>query len=97
MKDPAEIIVTLQRYVDGHINETVERRNLCHCVQQLGESFDDFLIVLRELAKTCKFCSDVCMQKGFRDQIIDCLSDRNTIEELLQMSNLTLQAAVDKF
>jgi len=42
MKDPAEIIVALQRYVDGHINETVERRNLRRRVQQPGETFDDF-------------------------------------------------------
>ena len=96
MKDPAEIIIALQRYVDGHINEMVECRNLCHRVQQPRESFIDFLIALRELAKRCKFCSDVCMHKGVRDQIIEGLSDGDTIEDLLQMSNLTLQAAVEK-
>lgn len=42
-----------------------------------GESFDDFLIALRELTKTCKLhvCSDCCMQK-------------NIIEDLLQEMNL---------
>jgi len=96
MKDPAAIITALQRYVDGHVNETVERRNLRRRVQQPGESFDDFLIALRELAKTCKFCSDRCMQKGIRDQIIEGLSDGDTIEDLLQVSDLTLQVTIDK-
>ena len=39
---------------------------------------------------------DICMQKGVRDQIIEGLSDGDTIEDLLQMSNPTLQAAVEK-
>ena len=36
------------------------------------------------------------MQKGVRDQIIENLSNGDTIEDLLQMSNLTLQATVKK-
>ena len=43
-KDVAKIIEALQRYVDGHLNETVERRNFRRRVQQPGETFDDFLI-----------------------------------------------------
>jgi len=41
-----QIIEALQRYVDGHLNETVERRNFRHRLQQPGETFDDFLIAL---------------------------------------------------
>ena len=96
MKDSAEIIEAMQRYVDGHINETVERRNFHQRTQQPGESFDDFLISLRELAKTCKFCSDSCMQKSIRDQIIKGLGDGDTIEDLLQESNLTLATTIAK-
>ena len=96
MKDSAEIIEAMQRYVDGHINETVERRNFHQRTQQPGESFDDFLISLRELAKTCKFCSDSCMQKSIRDQIIEGLDYRDTIEDLLQESNLTLATTIAK-
>ena len=61
-----------------------------------GESFDDFLISLRELAKTCRFCSETCTQKSIRDQIIEGLSDGDTIEDLLQVSDLTLAAAIAK-
>ena len=69
--DVSQVIQALQRYVDGHINETVERRNFRRRIQQPGETFDDFLISLRELAKTCKFCSDTCKEKSIRNQIIE--------------------------
>jgi len=46
------IIAALKKYVDGHINETVERRNFRRRFQQPGESFDNYLVSLRELVKT---------------------------------------------
>jgi len=52
-------------------------------VQQDGETFDDFLISLRKLAKTCKFCSYACREKSIRDQIIEGCSDGDTTEDLL--------------
>ena len=67
MKKPSAIIEAMQRHMDGHINETMERHKFRHRTQQQGETFDDYLILLRELAKTCKFCSDACMQKSIRD------------------------------
>ena len=71
-------------FADGHINESVERRTFRRRVQQPGETFDDFLISLRELAKTYKFCSENCTQTNVRDQIIEGLLDGETIEHLLQ-------------
>ena len=47
------IILAIKPYVQGHVNETVERRNFCKRMQQVGEAFDDFLVSLRELVKTC--------------------------------------------
>ena len=80
MKDTGEIIDAMQRYVDGHVNEIVEWRNFWCRTQQPGESFDDYLISLRELAKTCRFCSESSMQKATQDQIIEGLSDGVTVE-----------------
>jgi len=91
-----DIISPIKRYVDGHVNETVERRNFRRRTQQVGESFDDFLVSLRELVKTCNFCSDACIQKNIRDQIIEGLLDDDTIEDLLQETDLTLTKAVQK-
>ena len=56
--------------------------NLRQRTQGVGESFDDFLVSLRELTKTCNFCSNDCLQKALRDQIIEGLRDGDIIEEL---------------
>ena len=81
----ASIIRAVKRYVDGHVNETVERRHFRKRTQQVGESFDDFLVSLRELVKTCNFCSDACTSKNIRDQIIDGLLDADTFYKKLTL------------
>ena len=96
MKKPSAIIDAMQRYVDGHINETKEYHKFHRWTQQQGETFDDYLILWRELAKMCKFCSDSCMQKSIRDQIIEGLCDGDTMEDPLQESELTLATTVTK-
>jgi len=88
-----DIISAIKRYVDGNVNETVERRNFRRRMQQVGESFDDFVVSLRELVKACNFCSDACTQKNIHDQIIEGLLDD---EDLLQETDLTLTKAVHK-
>ena len=91
-----DIITAIESYVQGQINETVERRNFRRRVQQDGETFDDFLVSLRELAKTCNFCSDTCIQKSIRDQIIEGLFDGEIVEDLLRERDLTLQPTISK-
>ena len=95
-KSVDSIIRAIKRYIDGHINESVERRNFRRRTQQPGEPFDDFLVSLRELVKTCNFCSEACTQKNIRDQIIEGLLDGDTIETLLQETNLTLATTISK-
>ena len=62
----------------------------------IPDIFDDFLVSLHELAKTCNFCSNDCLQKALRDQIIEGLLDGEIIQELLQEKNLTLDQAITK-
>ena len=62
--DAKEIVAEISRYVEGQTSESVERRHFRQRRQQSGESFDDFLVSLRELAKTCNFCTDDCTQKS---------------------------------
>ena len=91
------IIRAIKRYVDGHVNETVERRNSVRKrTEQVGESFDDFLVSLQEHVKTCNFCSSDCTNKNIRDQIIEGLLDADTTEDLLQETDLTLDRAITK-
>ena len=44
-KKVSPIITALKRFVDGHVNETVECRNFRRRFQQPGESFDDYFSV----------------------------------------------------
>ena len=91
-----DIVVAMEHYVNGQINESVERRTFRRRIQQPGESFDDFLVSLRELAKTCNFCDDRCTQKNIRDQIINGYIEGDTVEDLLAEKDLTLEKTVTK-
>ena len=93
-KDSDAIITAIKRHIDGQLNESVERRNLRRRTQQPGESFDDFLVALREFTKTCNFCNEQCTQKNIRDQIIEETPDGDTVEELLKQPDLTLNSAI---
>ena len=93
-QDPSAIITAIKRHIDGHINESIERRNLRCRTQQPGESFDDFLVSLCEVAKTCGFCSEQCTQKSIWDQIIEGSLDGDVTENLLKQPNLTLDTAM---
>ena len=93
-RDVNTIITTIKCHINGHINELMEHHKLCQCVQQPGENFDDFLAALRELAKMCNFCFEECATKNIRGQIIEGISDADTVERLLQQQNLTLDAAI---
>lgn len=93
--DQAQIIAGLKQYVQGRINETVERRNFRQRKQAPGETFDDYLISLRELAKTCNFCDNNCLQSSLRDQLVEGVIDIDTVQDLLKEQNLTLEKAIN--
>ena len=52
-------------------------------------------MALRELAKTCNFCSEECAQKNIRDQIIEGINDGDTLKHLFRLPNLTLDTAIN--
>jgi len=91
-----QTITAIEAYVQEQINETVERHNFRQRVQQEGETFDDFLVSLRELAKTCNFHNKDCTHKNLHDQIIAGLVDGDAIEELLKAKNLSLESTTSK-
>ena len=93
--DQVQIVASLKRYVQGGINETMERRNFRQCKQVRGETFDDYLVSLRELAKTCNFCNNNCLLSNLRDQLVGGIIDPDTVRDLLKEPNLTLEKAID--
>ena len=64
------------------ISMNSEQINFHWWIQQPGKLFDDFLITITEVVKTCKFCSDICTQESINEQIIEGLIDGGTIEDL---------------
>ena len=78
----------------GSVNETVERRNFRKRCPHVQETFDDFLAALRDLVKTCNYCTDACIDSALRDQVIEELQDGDTVEELLRQKDLTLQETI---
>ena len=93
-KKVAKIIEALTKHMEGAVNETVERRNFRKCRQHARETFDDYLVLLRELIKTCHYCTDECVSKVLRDQIIEGFQDGDTVEELLRQKKLSLEQTI---
>ena len=86
--DQAQIIAGLKRYIQGRINETVERRNFRQRKPASGETFDDYLVSLRELTKTCNFCNNDCLLNNLRDQLVEGIIDPEVVQDLLKEQNL---------
>ena len=90
-------VSAIQQYVEGQVNESMERRNFRKRTNTTTWwVIDDFLVALRELAKTCKFCTEDCTQKNIRDQVIEGILNGDTTEELLKVRDLTLDDTIAK-
>ena len=59
-----------------------------------GETFDEFLLTLREMQKTCDVCEHMA-DKFLKDQIIFGVRDDSVREKLLQERQLTLLKTID--
>ena len=92
--DVAQIIAALKQYVEGRINETVEWKNFRQHKQAPGETFDDYLVSLRELAKTGNLGNNDSLHNNLRDQIVEGIIDTDAVQELLKNNSLTLKKAV---
>ena len=68
-KDIDVIIHTIKNHIDGDRNESMERHALLQRIQQPGETFNDYLVALQELAKMRNFCSEESAQKNIRNHI----------------------------
>ena len=93
-KDVGAIIAIIKKYIDSHINESLEHRHFRRSTQQPGECFEDFLLALHDLVKTCNFCSNECTQKNICNQLIEGILDVDTVDDLLQLKDLTLDKAI---
>ena len=89
-----EVIDKFQEFYIGQTDETYERYVFNNRVQKEGETFDQYLSALRNLAKTCNFCS--CLRDTLlRDKIVLGVRDNALRGKMLQDRNLTLAKAID--
>ncbi|XP_064089177.1 uncharacterized protein LOC135203373 [Macrobrachium nipponense] len=84
----------MESHLRGQRNIIVDRREFYLRKQEIGESFDDFLCDIREIAAFCDFCSS-CMDNRLRDRIVVGTRDEQALKRMLEEKDLNLQKAVD--
>ena len=69
-QDTTAIITTIKRHIDEQINESVEQCNLHHRKQQPGESINDSLVALCELARRVTFAQICAHRKTYGTKLL---------------------------
>ena len=81
-----KVLEEMKKYCLGETNVIYERFRFNQKAQREGESFDQFLTDLRELAKTCQFGQ--MHDELLRDKIVVGVRDDTLRKQLLQKRNL---------
>ena len=89
-----DILDAMETYLRGQRSIVLDRREFYSRVQEPGESFDDFVCAIKEIAAYCDFC-ETCLDDQYRDRIVAGVHDEEAIKRMLQEKELTLQTAVD--
>ncbi|KAK3874801.1 hypothetical protein Pcinc_020289 [Petrolisthes cinctipes] len=92
--DLGSILDAMGEYLRNQRNIIVDRRDFYLRVQEAGESFDDFLCSVKEIANFCEFC-DKCVDSQLRDRIVVGTSDELALKRMLENKNLALENAID--
>ena len=90
----SDVIDAMQAYLRRQRNIVIDRQEFHKRVQQPGESVDEFLCALREIASFCDFC-DHCTDDRFRDHLVLGVLDEEARRRMLESPNLTLKKALD--
>ena len=88
------IIAAMQAHLRRQRNVIIDRRDFFTRVQEPGETVDDFLCGLKEIASFCDFCHH-CLDNRFRDRIVVGTRDEEARRRMLEEPDLTLQKATD--
>ncbi|KAF0307791.1 hypothetical protein FJT64_020981 [Amphibalanus amphitrite] len=89
-----DTIRAMEDHLRSQRNVILDRRDFFRRNQQPDESFDDYLIALKEISEFCDFCRH-CTEDRLRDRIITGLHDETAVQTLLSEKDLTLQKTVD--
>ena len=92
-----EYVVCLRK-LDAHFravdNVPYERHVFRQLALTKGETADKFMVRLRKQARHCNF--GAALEENLRDQLIEKLADVELKKKLLEVNNITLEAAMDK-
>ena len=92
-KTPDTVIDALRAHAPEQVSVVMERRDFNLRSQHAGELFDDFVMDLQDLAKTCDFC-DTCKESLIHDHVVVGICDSDIVEHLLAEKGLTLTCAI---
>lgn len=89
-----QVLNAMEAHLRGQRNVIVYRREFYARVLQPGETFDDFLCAVKEIANFCNFCES-CINKRLRDRIVVRTNNEEALKRILKEKELTLQSATD--
>lgn len=87
-----EIVSLLKKHFDPAKLEIAETFNFNNCVQKPNQSVADYVVELKELARTCNFGG--FLGRALRDRLVCGLRSESIQKRLLSESNLTIDKAV---
>ena len=92
--DPIAVMTIFERHCLGQANETFERFQFFKRDRKAAESVDQYVMALKDLARSCNFCQ--CMSDSLlRDRIILGIGDEQTTKRLLKCRQLTLSQCIN--
>jgi len=84
------VVQEFNQYCEPRKNIIFQRYKFGCCIQQEGQSFDDFLTALKTLVATCEYKEEDNM---IRDRIVFGVKDPEIKDKLLTISKLTIDKA----
>ena len=90
----ADVITAMHTHLRRQRNVVIDRCEFNMRMLEPGESVDDFICALKEIASCCDFCPN-CTDDRFRDHLVVGTSDDEARRRMLELPDLTFQMAAD--
>ncbi|XP_043228627.1 uncharacterized protein LOC122384887 [Amphibalanus amphitrite] len=90
----ADVITAMHAHLRRQRNVVIDRCEFNMRMLEPGESVDDFICALKEIASCCDFCPN-CTDDRFRDHLVVGTSDDEARRRMLELPDLTFQMAAD--
>ena len=92
--DVDSIIAAMLAHLRRQRNPVSDRRDFDTRVQERGETVDEYICALREIAAFCDLCP-ACYDDRLRDRLVVGTTDDDARRRMLEVTDLTLRKAID--